>query len=144
MNIAKRKAEEIVDKYGNDLQDILSSEGIQILEVPLHGRLKELYFGDVVILKDNLSSAEKKELTAHALGHHFLHVGNHWAASSGAYSWDKLQERQAEVFAAYLLMPKLRLTTRHYDTAVLNLVDEYNVTEKFAGFRLKLLQSYRK
>jgi len=60
MNIAKRKAEEIVDKYGNDLQDILSSEGIQILEVPLHGRLKELYFGDVVILKDNLSSAEKK------------------------------------------------------------------------------------
>jgi len=144
MNIAKRKAEEVVEKYGNNLQDIISSEGIQVIEVPLAGRLKELYFGDIIILKDSLSSAEKKELTAHALGHHFLHVGNHMAASSGAYSWDKLQERQAEVFAAYLLMPKLRLTTRHYQTAVLNLVDEYGVTEKFAGFRLKLLKAYKR
>jgi len=144
MNIAKRKAEEIINKYGNNLQDILSSESIHVAEVPLAGRLKELYFGDVIILKDSLGSAEKKELTAHALGHHFLHAGNHMAASSGAYSWDKLQERQAEVFAAYLLMPKLRLTTRHYQTAVLNLADEYNVTEKFAGFRLKLLQSYKR
>lgn len=144
MNIAKRKAEEIIDKYGSNLQDILDAEGIHVIEVPLAGRLKELYFGDVIALKNSLSNAEKKELTAHALGHHFLHAGNHMAASSGAYSWDKLQERQAEVFAAYLLMPKLRLTTRHYQTAVLNLADEYGVTEKFAGFRLKLLKAYRK
>ena len=144
MNIAKRKAEEIVNKYSNNLQDILMAEGIQLIEVPLAGRLKELYFGDVIILKDSLSNAEKKELTAHALGHHFLHAGNHMAASSGAYSWDKLQERQAEVFAAYLLMPKLKLTTRHFQTAALSLVDEYGITEKFAGFRLNLLQSYKK
>ncbi len=144
MNIARRKAEEIVNKYGNNLQEILSSEGIHVIEVPLAGRLKELYFGDVIILKDSLNESEKKELTAHALGHHFLHVGNHMAASSGAYSWDKLQERQAEVFAAYLLMPKLKLTTRHFQTAALNLVDEYGITEKFAGFRLNLLQSYKR
>lgn len=96
----------------------------------------------MIVLRDDLSEFEINELTAHALGHHFLHAGNHMAASSGAYSWDKIQERQAEVFAAYLLMPKLRLTTRHYQTAVLNLAEDYNVTEKFAGFRLKLLQSY--
>jgi Zn-dependent peptidase ImmA (M78 family) len=143
MNTAKRKAVEIIEKHGNNLQDILSTEGIQVIEVPLAGRLKELYFGDVIILKNTLSEAEKKELTAHALGHHFLHAGNHLAASSGSYSWDKLQERQAEVFAAYLLVPKLRLTTRNFQTAVLNLVDEYSITEKFAGFRLKLLEAYK-
>lgn len=143
MNIAKRKALEVLEKYGNNLEDILEAENIRILEVPLAGRLKELYFGDSIVLKDTLSEAEKQELIAHALGHHFLHAGNHLAASSGAYSWDKFQERQAEVFAAYLLMPKLRLTTRHYQTAVLNLVEDYHVTEKFAGFRLKLLQTYK-
>jgi Zn-dependent peptidase ImmA (M78 family) len=143
MNIAKRKALEIADKYGGDLEAILDLEGVQVIDVPLAGRLKELYFGDVIVLREGLLEPEKKELTAHALGHHFLHAGNHMAASSGAYSWDKIQERQAEVFAAYLLMPKLRLTTRHLQTAILNLVEEYGVTEKFARFRLKLLQAYK-
>jgi Zn-dependent peptidase ImmA (M78 family) len=143
MNTAKRKALEVIEKYGNNLQDILESEGIEVLEVELSGRLKELYFGEAIVLKDTLPEAEKQELIAHALGHHFLHAGNHLAASSGSYSWDKLQERQADVFAAYLLMPKLRLNTRHFQMAVSDLVQEYNITEKFAGFRLKLLQAYK-
>jgi len=62
-------------------------------------------------------------------------------SSIGVYSWDKLQKRQAEVFAAYLLMPKLRLTTRHFQTARSNLVEDYGIMEKFAGFRLKLLEA---
>lgn len=143
MNIAKRKALEIVNKYGSNLQDIIDAEGIGIIEYPLVDRLKELYFGDFIVLKQGLPESERKELIAHALGHHFLHAGNHLAASSGAYSWDKLQERQAEVFAAYLLMPKLRLTTRHFQTARANLVEDYGITEKFAGFRLKLLEAYK-
>jgi Zn-dependent peptidase ImmA (M78 family) len=143
MNVAKRKALEVIEKYGSNLEDILVGENIEVAYCPMNGRFKELFFGDVIVLSDALSEDEKQELIAHALGHHFLHAGNHLAASRGTYTWDKFQERQAEVFAAYLLMPNLRLTTRHFQTAVLSLVEEYNVTENFAGFRLKLLQAYR-
>ena len=137
MNIAKRKALDVVSQYGNNLQDILDAEGIKIIYYALAGRMKELYFGDHIVLKSGLSEAERKELIAHALGHHFLHTGNHLAVSSGTYSWDKLQERQADVFAAYLLMPKMN------NSSVQEITKTFLVTEKFASFRLKLLEAYK-
>jgi Zn-dependent peptidase ImmA (M78 family) len=143
MNTAKRKAQEVIEKYGTNLQDILDGEDIGIIEESMTGRLKELFFGDFIVLEESLSDAEKQELIAHALGHHFLHAGNHLAASLGTYSWDKLQERQADVFAAYLLMPKLNLTTRHFEKAISNVAEDFGVTESFAGFRLKLLEAYK-
>jgi len=78
-----------------------------------------------------------KELIAHALGHHFLHTGNHLAVSSGTYSWDKLQERQADVFTAYLLMPEMN------NSSVQEITRTFLVTDKFASFRLKLMQAYK-
>lgn len=138
MNTAIRKAKEVFDKYGNDLDKVLEKLDIQAVDVPLAGRLKELYFGDVVVLMQGLSEPERRELIAHALGHHFLHAGNHYAASRGAYSWDKYQERQAEVFAAYYLMPEISSDKRF------ELAEQYQVTEKFAGFRLKLVEHYER
>ncbi|MCL5291220.1 MAG: ImmA/IrrE family metallo-endopeptidase [Actinobacteria bacterium] len=136
MNVAIAKAKEVFGLYGNDLDKVLDKLGIQAVDAPLAGRLKELYFGDVIVLKEGLSEAERRELIAHALGHHFLHAGNHLAASKGAYSWDKFQERQADVFAAYLLIPKIQ-TDKAFKMAEKN-----NITEKFAAYRLKLATAF--
>ncbi|OIO87535.1 MAG: hypothetical protein AUK32_03705 [Candidatus Aquicultor secundus] len=137
MNIAKRKALDVANQYGNNLQDILDAEGVKIIYYALAGRMKEIYFGEHIILKSGLGEAERKELIAHALGHHFLHTGNHLAVSSGTYSWDKLQERQADVFTAYLLMPEMN------NSSVQEITRTFLVTDKFASFRLKLMQAYK-
>ncbi|OIO84710.1 MAG: hypothetical protein COW32_03995 [Candidatus Aquicultor secundus] len=56
---------------------------------------------------------------------------------SGSYPWDKFQERQADVFAAYLLMPRMN------NSSVQEIVNRFSVTEKFANFRLKLLEAFK-
>lgn len=73
------------------------------------------------------------------------------AASRGAYSWDKYQERQAEVFAAYYLIPPEALERAFKNKAPINAETErfkvarkFNVTEKFASFRLKLYETYER
>lgn len=142
MNRAIKKAQEVYDKYGNDLDRILAKEKIEVLEVPLAGRFKEIYFGDYIILKDKLSPEEKRELTAHALGHHFLHAGSHYAASKKIYSFSNYHEKQANVFAAYLLMPDDKLEKALYpDIPTTELIDKFDVTPKLAEFRLKLYQA---
>lgn len=142
MNRAIKKAKEIYSKYGNNLDKILAKEKIEVLELPLAGRFKEIFFGDYIILKDKLSPEEKRELTAHALGHHFLHAGSHYAASKKIYSFSNYHEKQANAFAAYLLMPDDKLEKMLYpDIANTELANEFDITPKFAEFRLKLYQA---
>ena len=139
MNRAIKKAQEIYNKYGNDLDKILAAERIDVLEVPLAGRFKEIFFGDYIVLKDSLSPEEKRELTAHALAHHYLHAGSHYAASKKIYSFSNYHEKQADVFAAYLLMPNEKFEKVLYpDVPITEISDKLNVTPKFAGFRLKM------
>jgi Zn-dependent peptidase ImmA (M78 family) len=143
MNIARRKAEEVYKKYGDNLEEILSREGIEVLEVSLKGRFKEIYFGDYIVIKDDLPVEEKRELIAHALGHHFLHAGNHLVFAQYIYSIDNYQERQANVFAAYLLIPDEKLQKILYpDVLTFELAEKFEVTSKFMEFRLKLAQDY--
>ncbi len=139
---AVKKAEEIYNKYGNDLEKILRKEKIDVLEVPLAGRFKEIFFGDYIVLKDSLSPEEKRELTAHALAHHYLHAGSHYAASKKIYTFSNFHERQANVFAAYLLMPDKKFEKVLYpDVQIDELSSKFDVTNKFASFRLKLYES---
>ena len=139
---AIKKAQEIYKKYGNNLQKILSKEKIEVLEVPLAGRFKEIFFGDYIVLKDRLSPEEKRELTAHALAHHYLHAGSHYAASKKIYTFSNFHERQANVFAAFLLIPDKKLEkTLYSDIPVNEISDKFDVTPKFARFRLKLFNS---
>lgn len=143
MNRAIKKAKEIYRKYGNDLDKILAKEKIEVLEVPLAGRFKEIYFGDYIILKDKLSPEEKRELTAHALGHHFLHAGSHYAASKKIYSFSNYHEKQANIFAAYLLMPDKELKKSLYPEAMSSeLAEKLEVTPQFVEFRLELAYHY--
>lgn len=133
---AIKKAEEVYKKYGNDLDVILDTLGIEVLEVPLEGRVKEIFFADYVVIKKGLDEPEKRELIAHALGHYFLHAGNHLAFSQSAVAIDNYHERQADVFGAFLLVP--RTTFSNY----FDLASEFRITTEFANFRLKLQLIY--
>ena len=139
MNRAVKKAQEIYNKYGNDLDKILAAEKIDVLEVPLAGRFKEIFFGDYIVLKDSLSPEEKRELTAHALAHHYLHAGSHYAASKKIYSFSNYHEKQADVFAAYLLIPDEKLTKMLYpEIPIAEISEKFGVPEKVARKRLEL------
>jgi len=136
---AIEKAKAVYLEYGNDLDGLLTSLDIEVLEVPLKGRLKEIFFGDHIVLKAGLSPLEKRELTAHALGHHFMHAGSHYAAAKKIYTFSNYHEKQAEVFAAYLLIPEHKLEKVLYeDVPVLEVAEQFEVRPEFAKFRVKL------
>jgi Zn-dependent peptidase ImmA (M78 family) len=139
MNKAIKKAQDVYTKYGDDLDKVLAKEDIEVLELPLAGRFKEIYFGDYIILKNTLSPEEKRELTAHALAHHYLHAGSHYAAAKKIYTFSNYHERQANVFAAYLLIPDEKLEKVLYpDIPIKEIAEKFDVRPKFAGFRLEL------
>lgn len=142
MNRARRKAEEVFKKYGNDLPDILDSLDIEVIGVPMSGRLKEIFFGDHIVLRNDLSAQEKRELTAHALGHHFMHAGSHYAASRKIYTFSNYHEKQANIFAAYLLIPEHELLNTIYpDVTTADIAESFEVSTEFAAFRLELYKA---
>ena len=144
MNRARRKAESIFEKYGNDLPAVLAKLDIEVLEVPMNGRLKEIFFGDHIVLKRGLSGQEKRELTAHALGHHFMHSGSHYASSKKIYTFSNYHEKQANVFAAYLLIPEKELQKMIFpDINAADIAEAFEVTDEFACFRLELYKATR-
>jgi hypothetical protein len=86
-----------------DLQPILNELGIELIPWRFGGRLREVIIEGHVGIDDRLGDAWTRWLTAHALGHHVLHVG----ASLYLEDWQWVNrnkaERQAEQFAAGLL-----------------------------------------
>jgi len=72
MNI-RRVAKEVIDRYGQDIYEILNRLNIKIVQVDLPGRLPEVFFGDYIALKKGLSENERIYYLSHALGHYFLH-----------------------------------------------------------------------
>ena len=97
-------ANRISEIHGNDLDQIADSLGLNVVPQKMEGRLREFYFSGSVVINENLSNREKRELIAHAVGHHLLHAGNHLAMQKRIYSFGNYHEKQANVFAACLLM----------------------------------------
>ena len=139
MRTAIKKANEIYAKYGNNLPLICKELGLEVIEDNLEGRLKEVYFGDSIVIKKDISKEEKKELIAHAIGHHIMHAGNHLSQQKKIYSFGNYHERQANSFASYLLIPEHKLDRRLYDGDKSHELAEYfEVPEKLINYRLKL------
>jgi len=139
MKTAIKKANEIYAKYGNNLTLICKELGLEVIEDNLEGRLKEVYFGDSIVVKKDLKKAEKQELIAHAIGHHLMHAGNHLSQQKRIYSFGNYHERQANAFAAYLLIPENKLGSKIYDGVRADeLAEHFNVTEKLMSYRLKI------
>lgn len=144
MRIAIDKANEIYRKHGNYLHKLCNDLGLLLIEEELQGRLKEVYFGDSIVIRKDLPYPEKRELVAHAIGHHLMHAGNHLSMQKRAYSFGNYHERQANVFAAFLLMPEDKLYEELYpDIPITEIAEKFMVTPKLVQFRLKLLQALR-
>lgn len=111
----------------------------------LDGQLKEVYFGDSIVINSKLPKSEQRELIAHAIGHHLLHAGNHLAMQKRVYSFGNYHEKQANIFAACLLMPKdefektLRLRLGVHEAA-----DHFEVGEDLVKLRVKIWKSFER
>lgn len=139
MREAIHKAEGIYERFGNDLSGLADALGLIVLEEDLAGRLSEIYFGDAIVLRRDLPRAVKRELTAHAIGHHVMHAGNHLKLEDNTYSFGNYHEKQANVFAAWLLIPEHELTDElERGTALPDLSHRFGVTDELMMFRLQI------
>ena len=105
----RNKAAEIIREHGsNDLHEVIRAEGLSIARLDFGGaRFREFYVNGVIFLPmETESEAEERSSLAHALGHHFLHVGNQVWMRGLDSMWSWKQERQAEEFAAWFLIPE--------------------------------------
>jgi Zn-dependent peptidase ImmA (M78 family) len=151
------KANEIRKKYGIDDLELLASKlGAEVIEIPLGRIIKEVYIKDegVIAIDPNLHPYKKRHLIAHGLAHHLFHRNtrvNYFLNERDDrfnYWKQRRQEKEAEVFAAYLLVPEDKLNEKLKEEWVQEspdpipeLAEEFQVSENFMRKRLKLRES---
>jgi Zn-dependent peptidase ImmA (M78 family) len=139
MRNAVRVAEGIHRKFGRNLDKIAENLDLIVLEENLEGRLSEVYFGDAIVVRKDLPKAVKDELVAHAIGHHLMHAGNHLTLENNTYSFGNYHEKQANVFAAWLLVPEDELAAKlDAGRSIPDLAHDFGVTDELMLFRLQL------
>jgi Zn-dependent peptidase ImmA (M78 family) len=147
------KANEIREKYGlDDLEFVASKLGVKIVEEPLGRIIKECYIKDlnVIIIDPNLHPYKKRHLIAHGLAHHLFHKNsqvNYFIKDGEDFLKTvklRKQEREAEIFAAYLLIPEEKLNeilkqdwVKESPDPIPELAEEFQVSESFMRKRMK-------
>ena len=147
------KANEIRRKYGSeDLELVASKLGAEVIEVPLGKVIKEAYFKDlkVIVVDPNLHTYKKRHLIAHGLAHHLFHrerSANYFLNDSEDFLNSlkvRRKEREAEMFAAYFLVPEERLNkvlkeewVKDSSNPIPELAEEFQVSESFMKKRLE-------
>ncbi|MFA4931136.1 MAG: ImmA/IrrE family metallo-endopeptidase [Patescibacteria group bacterium] len=138
---AEQKAQIITIRFqSNDPYFIAEKENIEVVEYELSGRLKELYFGDHIILNNKMPYTQKRHYLAHALGHHYLHTGNQLYFSQHRQGQNDKEETQAEEFSAYLLIPSAQIIPI-LDCPPDELADQFQVSPQFILYRLSLIKN---
>jgi len=151
------KANEIREKYGIDDLELLASKlGAEVVELPLGRIIKEMYIKDegVIVIDPNLHPYKKRHLIAHALAHHLFHRKsrvNYFVEDRNDYinNWVlREHEKEAEVFAAYLLIPEDKLNAilqqewvKESPNPIPALAEEFQVSENFMRKRLKFKET---
>ena len=100
-NLAERHA----IQPGGDLGPVLRSLGLEVVPWRFRGRLREVIFEGAIGIDASLPENWQRWLTAHAIGHHSLHTGTSLYLASWQWVNRVKEERQAEEFAAGLLLP---------------------------------------
>jgi len=152
------KANEIREKYGIDDLELLASKlGAEVVEMPLGRIIKEMYVKDegVIVVDPNLHPYKKRHLIAHGLAHHLFHRKsrvNYFIEDRNDYLNNWLlreHEKEAEVFAAYLLIPEEKLNeilnqewVKESPNPVPELAEEFQVSENFMRKRLNFKLNY--
>jgi Zn-dependent peptidase ImmA (M78 family) len=153
------KANEIRRKYGvDDLEFVAGKLGAEVVEQPLGTIIKEAYFKDegVIVIDPNLHPYKKRHLIAHGLAHHLLHRNrrvNYFINDKDDFLKSlrvKEMEKEAEIFAAYLLIPEEKLNAllkedwvKESPDPIPELAEEFQVSENFMKKRLKLKNKYQ-
>ena len=88
-----------------DLEPLLSQLGIEVVPWRFAGRIREVIIDGTVGIDDRMAEPWTRWLTAHAIGHHLLHTGTSLYLESWQWVSRVKAERQAEEFAAGLLLP---------------------------------------
>ncbi|MHB8143857.1 MAG: ImmA/IrrE family metallo-endopeptidase [Thermoleophilia bacterium] len=139
------QANQLNEKFGTDLDAVTESLGLSVMYEEMTGRMKEFYFRGAIVVRSDLSVREKRELIAHALGHHLFHAGNHLAMQKRIYSFGNYHEKQANAFAACLLIPLAKLSRLMADRARIDeIADNFGVTEELVRLRLMIWANFEK
>ena len=105
LRIGRDLAEQSGVEPGGDLAPLLSELGLEVIPWRFTGRVREVIFEGAIGIDDALPETWKRWLTAHAIGHHLLHTGASLYLASRQWVNRVKAERQAEEFAAGLLVP---------------------------------------
>jgi Zn-dependent peptidase ImmA (M78 family) len=154
------KANEIREKYGlDDLKLLASQLGAKVIEEPLGRIIKEMYIKDlaVIVIDPNLHPYKKRHLIAHGLAHHLFHRDskvNYFIKEGEDFLKTlkiKEQEREAEVFAAYFLIPEEKLNkilkedwVKESLNPIPELAEEFQVSPNFMRKRLEFGEIYKR
>ncbi len=152
------EAARLYNQYGSgDLDYMAQKLGAEIYEKLDAQSLKEVYFPDLrsIVLRPGLPRHERSFLIAHGLGHHLFHQEGpgrqgfeakaEQACGSLRMGWAEAPatEREADTFAAYLLVPEDKLRevlsqewVRESEDAVLKLALEFQVPVELMMHRL--------
>lgn len=108
MTLAERRARETAERFGRDPERVAAALGLISARDALPGGHREVYFDRAgqagVIVDRSLDRVESRAMLAHGIAHHLLHAGNRVSGTSRAI-WSGRHEREAEDFAACLLVP---------------------------------------
>lgn len=139
------QANQLHEQFGTDLDAVTESLGLSVMYEEMTGRMKEFYIRGSVVVRSDLPVREKRELVAHALGHHLFHAGNHLAMQKRIYSFGNYHEKQANAFAACLLIPRASLLRMMADKPRLDeIAEHFGVTEELVRLRLLIWANYEK
>lgn len=155
------KAEEIRKNYGlDDLHFAALELGANVVEVPFPSDtiIREIYLKDsgTIVIDSNLQFYKKRHLIAHAIAHHLFHRKtriNYFEEQIDFLKDLKLrkQEREAEVFAAYFLIPEEELNAvlkeewvKESTDPIPELAEEFQVSENFMKKRLKFEDIFKR
>lgn len=118
-----------------DMEALAAAEGCECLGWPFLEPVREVKQGCWIGLAEGLEVRERRHLIAHALGHHLLHSGNQLSFREWQKASRWRQEREAEEFAAHLLMPEKELG-KVKRVEVWEIAEYFGVPENLAQQRL--------
>jgi len=149
---ARERANRLLEEYpytGSDwIYELLEYLGIYYFEERLNkvSAMIARFKDKTAIIVDKPSSSKKKrEFIAHELGHFLFHTGNMILYKERNPIEASKDERKAQDFALYLLIPDERLTRLINvidPPSIEDLADEFGVTVEFMKERLELEKIY--
>jgi hypothetical protein len=146
-NQAVEKARELLHRHPGltfplDMEELLNETGCELVEWPFLSPVKEVKHGRWIGIAAGLDQKERRFLAAHALGHHLLHCGNQLWFRDWQETCVLRQEREADEFAAHILMPETELEKLGNPTTW-DIAEHFGVPEELATLRLEQFATER-